>query len=293
MSKVVILLRLIFMVKEKNATILDSSLILTTNKKYNLKLVQCGDYIQLYFYNRKYIKIDNLDYNDELNLKKIKTKEKFDLNNKQVHSCNLSDNIEFKNIIRSKFECQRLAKSNMKDWKTFITLTFKENVKELDIANKKFRYFIDKIKRVKKDFKYLCVTEFQKRGAIHYHLLSNIDINDNTLMFQQEDNSKFYHIKYWNEGFTSVETMTNDPKKVVGYISKYMTKDIDNRLYNRHRYFFSRNLTTPKISYIDLDNLKDLDFYKKNIQDKVMLYMNNYKNNYDNSDVSFLEYLKK
>ena len=36
-----------------------------------------------------------------------------------------------------------------------------------------------------------------------------------------------------------------------------MTKDIDQKLFNRHRYFYSRNLITPSESYIDLDNPND------------------------------------
>ena len=55
-------------------------------------------------------------------------------------------------------------------------------------------------------------------------------------------------------------------KKVVGYIAKYMTKDIDNRLFNRHRYFYSRNLIVPTTMYLALDNEKEQDFYKKIIQ---------------------------
>lgn len=43
-----------------------------------------------------------------------------------------------------------------------------------------------------------------------------------------------------------------------------MTKDIDQRLFSKHRYFYSRNLNIPKINYIDLNNEKDYEFYIKN-----------------------------
>lgn len=280
---------------EKLFPILDSSLILTTFKKlYNIKIVDCGNYSQVYFYENKILKTNKDTF--DLDLKKININKMFNDSNKKVNdiiSKRNSTKIEEKNIIRSKLECQRLAKANIDDWKTFITLTFAKNIIDIKLANKRFRYFIDKVQRIKKDLKYICIPEFQKRGATHYHLLTNIDIFDKKLIYLQEDNNKFFHIKYWNDGFTSVEILTGDVKKIIGYIAKYMTKDIDNRLFNCHRYFFSRNLNRPVVSYIDLDNIKDLEFYKKITQEKDLIFREGYLNKYDNTNVLFLEYLKK
>lgn len=221
-------------------------------------------------------------------MKKLKI-DKFVESKTKSNTCNLTNKIEERNIIRSKLECQRLAKCNMEDWKTFITLTFEENVTSVPFANKRFRYFVKKVQRVKQDFKYLCIPEFQKRGAVHYHLLTNVSVDEKTLIFAQQDNPKFKHIKYWIDGFTSVEIMENDAKKVVGYIAKYMTKDIDDRLFGRHRYFYSKNLYKPKENFIDLESEQDCNFYKKIIQDKELIYQNEYINPYDGSSVTFLE----
>ncbi len=276
--------------QQTTTPILDSKHISPTLKLYNIKLVECGDYIQVYYYNNTKSKKSSVSKED-LKLTKIDV----DVTSNCVNTDNMKDtnSIELRSIIRSKLECQRLAKSNIKDWETFITLTFAENVTDVSFANKKFRYFIDKVRRVKKDFKYLCIPEFQKRGAVHYHMLCNINIYNDSLLYVQEDNKKFKHIKYWNDGFSSIEVMTGDPKKVVGYISKYMTKDIDNRLFGKHRYFYSQNLITPKESYINLDNSIDSDFYNKKIQDLELIYQNQYINPYDNNKVAFLEFLKK
>ena len=251
--------------KNELTSILDSKHIVTTRLSlYDIKIVQCGEYIQVYLYQEKKATRNKVQGLNDLSLTKSKIDNMLDYESKKKKkNITLNDKIEERSIIRSKLECQRLAKSNMNDWKTFITLTFEENIVNVDYANKRFRYFIDKIKRVKKDLKYLCIPEFQKRGAVHYHLLTNIDINDTVLIYNQEDNPKFKHIKYWIDGFTSVENMTGDSKKVVGYIAKYMTKDIDNRLFNRHRYFYSRNLIVPTTMYLALDNEKEQDFYKK------------------------------
>mgnify|MGYP006868095900 FL=1 len=271
--------------------ILDSRLISPTLeiKNYNVKLVDCNEYIQVYFYKKKKIK-KNIVKDFDLNLKKLNIDT--DLNNNTNNFDNELKKIEERNIIRSKLSCQRLAKANMKDWETFITLTFEKNITDVQKANKQFRYFIDKIRRVKKDFKYLCITEFQKRGAIHYHLLTNININDDTLMYTQNDNKNFRHIKYWHNGFNSVEILKGDTKKVIGYISKYMTKDIDDRLFSKHRYFYSQNLIKPKNNFIDLDNEKEVKFYNEKIQDKELIYQNNYINSFDNENVLFLEFKK-
>ena len=277
-------------VPQNGYTILDSSLIVTTkNSLYDIKLVECGEYIQVYLYSNRNIKTNKKDIQD-LELKKRKIDLNLEDNGKKDIELKSINEIEDKNIIRSKLECQRIAKCNIDSWETFITLTFANNINSVSFANKRFRYFIDKIKRVKKDFKYLCITEFQKRGAVHYHLLTNISISDKKLIYSQEDNPQFKHIKYWIDGFTSVEKMKGDTKKIIGYISKYMTKDIDNRLFNRHRYFYSRNLIKPIESLINLD--KDNEFFIKKIQDKNLIYQNEYVNSYDNSKVTFLEYLK-
>ena len=72
-----------------------------------------------------------------------------------------------------------------------------------------------------------------------------------------------------------------------------MTKDIDNRLFNRHRYFYSRNLKQPNSNFINLENERDIEFYKKIIQDKDIIYQNTYVNPYDNNNVTFIELFKK
>lgn len=198
--------------------------------------------------------------------------------------------IEDRNIIRSKLSCQRIAKTNSTIWETFITLTIAKNELDIKKANKKFHSFITIIRKHKKDFKYIAIPEFQKRGSVHYHLLTNISIDDENLIYSQEDNPKFKHVKYWKHGFTKVDVMKNDVKKIVGYISKYMTKDIDNRLFGHRRYLYSQNLSIPKTSYIDTNEKLDNDFYQQKIQDKELIYQNEYINPYDSSLVTFLEF---
>lgn len=281
--------------KELLSSLLDSKLITETIlKEYDIKFVDCGEFYQVYYYQNK--KTINTKKDDtDLNLQKLNIANFIDNEElKETNDIRLKDGkkIADRNIIRSKLSCQRLAKANSNIWETFITLTIAENEQDIKKANKMLHSFTVQIRRIKKDFSYIAIPEFQKRGAIHYHLLTNISIDDDTLIYSQEDNPKFKHIKYWNKGFTSIEPLKDDIKKVVGYISKYMTKDIDNRLFGHRRYLYSQNLSTPKESYINSDSEHDYDFFTKKIQDKKLIYENVYINPYDNSKVTFLEFQK-
>ena len=273
--------------------LLDSSLKLATKlKTYSAKIVDCNEFIQVYIYSTNKTKKIKNDF--DLNLKKYDFIEEIDKEYiKQKDYKIETQEIEKKNVIRSKLSCQRIAKANIKYWETFITLTFENNITDIKVANKEFKYFIDKVRRIKKDFKYIAIPEFQKRGAVHYHLLTNIPLEDKQLIYAQKDNKKYKHIKYWNCGFNNVQKIKGDTKKIIGYISKYMTKDIDNRLFGKKRYLFSKSLTKPKEFYIDMNKEYDLNIFNKKIQETTLCYQNTYTNIYDNTKIEFLEFLKE
>ncbi len=281
-------------VKHPAALLLDSSLIIQTkNKKHNCKVIQCGDTIQLYMFENVRLRRDkNLDPIKPYDINYLFKKENLERKNDLKV-------IEKKNIDRAKFEMQRLVKTNEKYFTTFITLTFADNITSIHEANKCFNSFRTYIKRLKSDFKYVCVPEFQKRGAVHYHLLTNIDYNDFSLLSQNEKKiwSKksnhwevFRTLKSWNKGFSEVKELTDI--NVVAYISKYMTKDIDNRLFACRRYFHSRNLDLPRETLIDLSDLREWFSYQYFMQNTKLVYSKNYVDYYGNN-VSFYEYKKE
>lgn len=269
--------------------LLDSSLIIQTNKYLNkIKVIKCGDFYQIYYYKDYRSIIDkNLERLDEkpLDTDYLFKKENYKRKNEKKY-------IEYKNIMRSKFQLQRLVKANQEKFKTFITLTFKENIVDIDYANKKFNIWRTKISSIKKDFVYVCVPEFQQRGAVHYHLLTNLEIGvDTNILIQQENKSNCYDVKYWSYGFTSVYSLSNF--NIVGYISKYMTKYIDNRLYSRNRYLSSRKaLEYPQEFHIDLENKKHYQFFTDIVSDGFVEYEKEYLDFFGNS-VQFKEYNAK
>lgn len=293
-------------------SILDSSLITQTKlKNYSVKVVECGNYKSVYYYNEK--KYKNLKDNEKIKNqekenRKFKSKQiinkmfdDLDLSKEESRRIPTLKEIEEKNINRTKIEMQRLVKSNIHEFKTFITLTFDTNkntdidINDISDANKKFNIWKTYIKRLKNDFKYIYVPEFQKRGAVHYHLLTNIDYDTSPLLLQEiktwNKKSRTYKtgkpIKGWKYGYSMAIPLNGI--NIVGYMSKYMTKDIDNRLFGYRKYSCSYNLKKPTEVYIDFDDPKDVLYYLKSLNDMEVCYENKYYDKFGN-EVIYIEY---
>lgn len=146
------------------------------------------------------------------------------------------------------------------EWKSFITLTIADNNISIDEANKKFSDFIRSWRRCFPDLKYLGVPEFQKRGAIHYHILTNVPCGHHLIpalpkkriwstKYKKYYDLIYYDIKYWKKGFTTAFDFkcADDRFNVALYITKYLYKDIDNRLFGRNKILKSNNLKKPDI----------------------------------------------
>lgn len=202
------------------------------------------------------------------------------------------------NAIRSNLNCQRIAKTNRKEWESFITLTFAENITDIRIANQMFNAWRTNIKKLKPNFKYLAVPEFQKRGAVHYHILSNLGLEDKDIILKQQIKtgkavkySDLYDVKYWTKGFARVDFIKNDYKKIYSYICKYMTKDIDNKLFGKKRYFYSQNLDRPFETYLNLSNEKDFDYFMNILKGANIEYKSVYEDVYTKQTIEFIETL--
>lgn len=146
---------------------------------------------------------------------------------------------------RARRDLRRIINSNVGAYgdeftAKFVTLTFAENVTDLDFANYEFEKFIKRLNyrmffSKKANIKYSCVVEFQKRGAVHYHVI-------------------FYNLPYlkadylgdiWGNGFIKINKI-DSVDNVGAYVCKYMTKDaIDARLEGKKSYFNSRGLFRP------------------------------------------------
>lgn len=143
-----------------------------------------------------------------------------------------------KTMKRAKSNVRRIVCANPQLNK-FFTLTFAENVTDLKYANNQFRCFIKRLNRYlakngKNSVQYIAVVEFQKRGAIHYHLLCNLPFISAKIL---QD--------IWENGFVKINKI-DDVDNVGAYITKYMIKDSDDdRLIGNRCYFTSRGLQMP------------------------------------------------
>lgn len=173
---------------------------------------------------------------------------------------------------RRRDRVRRLACCNFDaKYDKFFTLTFKDNLTDVKEANYLFMKFIQRLKyKFGKDIKYLGVIEFQNRGAVHYHVLSDIPY------IPQKELQEL-----WGNGFVYINAI-NHVDNIGAYIIKYMTKDnTDERLQGLKAYFYSRNLKRPE--EIVNHNLKEFDKIEKKILDKYNLLNQKpvYESNFD------------
>lgn len=153
--------------------------------------------------------------------------------------------LEYNNTVnqRARNKIRRLINANFTSDSLFITLTYKKNMQDIESANNDLKKFVQKMKRKQKNFQYVAVIEFQKRGAIHYHMLCNYQLEWNTEKELQAHEIEIGNV--WGHGFVDVGYKKSD--NAGAYLIKYMSKDIhDERLDGKKRYFFSRSLKQPE-----------------------------------------------
>ena len=179
-------------------------------------------------------------------------------------------------LSRARKDLRRLINSNIEKYSKFLTLTFRDNITDLDVANYEFNKFIKRLNyHFKIKVKYSVVIEFQKRGAIHYHcLLYNLTqkINIGTM----ED--------IWGNGFIKINAIDN-VDNVGAYVCKYMTKADDDRLKGRKMYFNSRNLNKPK----EIKDNELVDAVVSSLLNQSPKYENVFSNEYN--DIQYKQYI--
>lgn len=194
---------------------------------------------------------------------------------RDYESDNKFDNYKNRQVERNNY-VRRYACANFDNLHDkFVTLTFRDDIFDLKLANNLFHKFIMRLRKFLinnykfNNLKYLAVIEFQdksRNGVIHYHMLSNFPF----IPFEKL-------CKLWGYGFIFI----NDIKKVdnIGaYITKYMSKDIqDTRLMGLKAYLRSNNLISPKQKIISYNNLQDKFESKHNLNDNTKVFESSYE----------------
>ena len=130
----------------------------------------------------------------------------------------------------------------------FITITFKKNITDYELAKHEWELFLKRLKyRFGDDIKYIATHEKQKRGAYHFHILTT-DIG-----FVPESEMR----AIWGNGFVKMKKINTgckeEQERVINYILKYITKDIGVETeedYRHRKIYTSRTLNKPRVKKI-------------------------------------------
>lgn len=154
---------------------------------------------------------------------------------------------------RTKNMIFELAKSN--NWEYFITFTFdpkKYDSTNYDTVTGLLKKFIDNIRHNKAhDLIYLIVPELHSDGEkFHFHGLlahvGNIEFQPSGKI--DSDGEIIYNLSDWKYGF-STATPIKDTARASAYITKYITKECIQHTKHKKRYYCSRNIKRPAVSY--------------------------------------------
>lgn len=208
---------------------------------YN-KIISYGNTIELYEYEKDVIRLKS----------RIINVRKRDPDDKDL-------GVDGKNIIserklgkrqdnarRAELAFRRIVASNLggSSRPLLITLTYRNNLTNLKRAYKDLSSFIQSVRyKYGKIFRYICVPEFQKRGAVHYHALF-WGLPEKIFLLERKNREI---ARLWSRGFVFIKE-TDGNEKLSFYLSKYMAKAfIDPRLKNQKCYVASRNILRPII----------------------------------------------
>lgn len=132
-----------------------------------------------------------------------------------------TDNERFaSNLARAKREIKDILDNNLNNTSSFLTLTYADNQQDYQQALKDFNKFAKRVKYNLNDFDYLRIVEHQKRGAIHFHLVT---FNKEIYNLTSEQLAQF-----WVYGFVykkDIDIIDVDTiSKITNYLGGYFGK---------------------------------------------------------------------
>ena len=184
---------------------------------YNTKIIETPTTKEVYIYENPIF----IHSKEKADLTDTSNRKKFD--EMSAHKQYDSLKRKQKHYEQARWDIARIVDCNFDNRTKFVTLTFKENIQEILITNREFKYFIQRLNyylyHTKTQLlKYLATWEKQKRGAIHYHVIF--------FDFPYIAKEKLQNL--WSHGFIKINRIDVDSKENRGrYLSKYFGKDLD------------------------------------------------------------------
>lgn len=195
------------------------------------KVVQAGNFIEVFNYQKNYVHKDRSGY------KKQKRKKTADYRGNSKISFRSKASIQ-----RARRAFFRIVASNLDgaDAVSFVTLTLNKEY-PIEVC---YIFLCQFFKRLRKIYgekiRYIGVPEWQKNGRVHYHIL---------VWGLQKPESERYNRniqRQWGRGFVDVRIARDASIRIAGYMAKYMAKaSSDERLRNIRAYTCSRNIKRP------------------------------------------------
>jgi hypothetical protein len=171
---------------------------------------------------------------------------------------------------------RRLALMNFGQGDTFITLTYAENMQDIEKADNDFKKFIQRFRYRYKGLKYIAVREFQKRGAIHFHMICNWN-EDLESEEQIKEKERWFGEKLWGHGFVDIKVL-DGVDNVGAYLIKYMTKNISIEAFKgKKAYLCSKGLERPLV-YRGDEAKRIVELYE--LDTKKEVFTNSYESEY-------------
>jgi hypothetical protein len=217
--------------------------------KYDVKKTDLGTHIEVRKYKQTMIR-KNPDADPLVNIfdsygELVESEEKTSL--KAIRGT--LGSFERRSVIQSFNNICGIASLNHSSWISFITLTFEDNVTDLtycnNIFNEKMKYLRYHCQKMGIDFKYIGVPEFQKRGAIHYHIMTNIPVgcwlmperevkitkNTKKNATQKLIKLRYYGFDWWPDPDTRIGLSEEKLKNhvVLGWASAFGLSDVDSK----------------------------------------------------------------
>lgn len=125
---------------------------------------------------------------------------------------------EWKEVFEKKLKRKVKWKVNM------VTLTFHENMKDDNLARQLLSMWIDMAKHRFNINSYVWKAEPQKRGAIHFHLITDVYIPHKELRYTWNRLLRKYGLNSIKDNSTDVHAV-HSVKNLVGYLSEYLCND--------------------------------------------------------------------
>lgn len=247
-------------------------------KKYNSKIIMFEDHIEIIKYGTNRITVPS------------------DKNDRNIKAHNDSDDEErqkrraLEQAFRIKRKIKYYCQSN--DFDLFWTLTLddtKVNAKDYTYSRKRLQAWLKYQREKYGKFDFLFVPELHKSGRIHFHgvtgklsppLIEARYPKSNRLI--KKNGMQIYNAENWENGFSTVSKIQSK-EKASSYIAKYITAELIEvpSAFNQPRYFVSRGLKQPEISYEVLS-----DNYFKDFKPSFVVGEKNLLDNEFKADVS-------